>query len=115
MLVPALELVRISSLLNRVSSQASVASIAGLGSYVGKGPTAARDTDENVEGRMREEAGDAEGSIARTSVQGGPASEATTVDACPRCVKRAQMHLNRALASGETFMGSKDKQDHRKE
>jgi hypothetical protein len=112
-LVPALELARISSLLNRVSSQASVASIAGLGSYVGKGPTAARDTDENIEGRMSiEEGGDAEGSIARKAVQGGPASEATTADACPRCVKRAQMHLNRALASGDTFMGSKDKQDH---
>jgi hypothetical protein len=114
-LVPALELARISSLLNRVSSQASVASIAGLGSYVGKGPTAAKENDESIEGRMREEGGDAEGSIARTSVQGGPASEATTSDACPRCVKRAQMHLNRALASGETLMGSKDEQDHRKE
>jgi hypothetical protein len=95
-----------------VSSQASVASVAGLGSYVGKGPTAARDGDENVEGRMREEGGDAEGSIARTAVQGGPASEATTADACPHCVKRAQMHLHRALASGETFMGSQDKQGH---
>ncbi len=113
--VPALELARISSFLNRVSSQASVASIAGLGSYVGKGPTAAKENDESIEGRMREEGGDAEGSIARTSVQGGPASEATTSDACPRCVKRAQMHLNRALASGETLMGSKDEQDHRKE
>ncbi len=68
MLVPTLELARISSLLNRVSSQASVASIAGLGIYVGKGPTASRDNDENIEGRM--------GSITRTSVQGGPASEA---------------------------------------
>ena len=114
-LVPALELARISSLLNRVSSQASVASIAGLGSYVGKGPTAARDIDESIEGRLREEGGDAKGSIARTAVQGGPASEATTADACPRCVKRAQMHLNRALASGETFMGSQDKQDHLEE
>ena len=66
MLVPAVELARISSLLNRVSSQASVASIAGLGSYVGKGPTAASDSDENIEGRMREEGGDAEGRIART-------------------------------------------------
>ena len=112
--MPALELARISSLLNRVSSQASVASIAGLGSYVGKGPTAARDIDESIDGRLREEGG-TEVSMSRPAVQGGPASEATTADACPRCVKRAQMHLNRALASGETFMGSKDKQDHRKE
>ncbi len=104
MLVPALELARVSSLLNRVSSQASVASIAGLGSYVGKGPTAARDIDESIEERLREEGG-TEASMSRLAVQGGPASEANTV-------KRAQMHLNRAPASGDqTLMGSQDKQD----
>ena len=100
--------------MNRVSSQASVASISGLGSYVSKSPTAARDIDESIEGRLREEDG-TEASMSRPAVQGGPASEATTADACPRCVKRAQMHLNRALASGETFKGSQDKQGHLEE
>ena len=96
--------------------QASAASIAELGSYVAKGPAAStgvlvsvsssqrgtklKESDADTANTSRSESSAAVAvGGSSTSKPAGAGSTDSSQD-CPRCVKRAQMHLQRALANG---------------
>jgi hypothetical protein len=92
--------------------QVSAASLAGLGNYVSKGPSAAAGVLESIGSGggagaagvgKRKGAGVASTALAAAGAPSRAGMSTTDLSGdCPRCVQRAQMHLQRALANGDT-------------